>query len=238
MTPPSIRSPSRQARIAGALYVAIILLGLFAEVWVREGLVRPGDPAGTASAILGHDLLFRLGFAAEATVNLIAIPVTLIVYRLLAPVDRGLALTAVVFDLTQNTVNAINAWTQFAPLTLLGSGPDLAAIPFAERAAFARLALHWHDVGFQIALGFFGVALVLYGVLIFRSTFWPRWLGVVYGLAGVSYFVDSFAYFLAPHLGLGVVLLLLCLVGESVFALWLLVTGVNESKWRAVAGET
>ena len=204
---------------------------------MREGLVRPGDPAATAGAILGHDLLFRLGFAAEAIVNLIAIPVTLIVYRLLAPVDRGLALTAVVFDLTQNTINAVNAWTQFAPLTLLGSGPDLAAIPFAERAAFARLALHWHDVGFQIALGFFGVALVLYGVLIFRSTFWPRWLGVIYGLAGASYFIDSFAFFLAPRFEFGAVLLLVCLVGESVFALWLLATGVNEARWRAAAAE-
>lgn len=230
-----LASPSRQARIAGGLYVVIILLGLFAEVGVREGLVRPGNPLATADAILSHEFQFRLGFAAELVINLIAIPVTVIMYRLLQPVDRGLALTAIVFDLTQNTVNAINAWTQFAPLTLLSPNPELSAVPLAERAAFARLALHWHDVGFQIALGFFGVALLIYGVLIARSTFWPRWLGLVYGLAGASYLVDSFAFFLAPDLDLGAVLLPVCLAGESVFALWLLARGIDEPKWRAAA---
>jgi len=137
----SVRSPRREARIAGALYLLIILLGVFAELGVREGLVRPGDFLATAQAIRGHELLFRLGFASEMAVNLLAIPVTLIVYRLLVPVDRGLALMAIVFDLTQNTVNAVNAWTQFAPLTLLRGGAELAAIPLAERAAWARLAL-------------------------------------------------------------------------------------------------
>jgi hypothetical protein len=210
----------------------VILLGGFAEIGVRQGLVIDGDPAATAHAIMTHASLFRLGFAAEMMTNLIAVPLTLIFYRLLAPVGRFWVLLAVVLDLTQNTINAVNAWTQFAPLTLLFGSPDLAAIPHGELAALARLALRWHDVGFDIGLTFFGCGLLIYGVLIFRSGFFPRFLGVLYGLAGACYLANSCAYFFAPQL-LSIYLLLPCLVGEGALALWLLIVGLNETKWRA-----
>jgi hypothetical protein len=166
--------------------------------------------------------------------NLIAVPLTLIFYRLLAPTARFWVLLAVVLDLTQNAINAVNAWTQFAPLTLLSGSPDLAAIPHAELAALARLALKWHDVGFDIGLTFFGFALVIYGVVIFRSRFFPRFLGVLYGMAGAFYVANSCAYFFAPRL-LSIYLLLPCLVGEGVLALWLLIVGMDEAKWRTLA---
>jgi hypothetical protein len=116
--------------------------------------------------------------------NVIAFPLTLIFYGLLAPVNRFAVLLAVVLDLTQNTINAVNAWTQFAPLSLLNGSPDLAAIPQGELAALARLALKWNDLGVQIGLTFFGLALLIYGAVIFRSGFFPRFLGLLYGLAG------------------------------------------------------
>ena len=230
-------SPRLEARIAGVLYLLIIGLGGFAEIGVRQGLVVDGDPAATAHAITAHASLFRLGFAAEMATNVIAVPLTLILYRLLAPAARFWVLLAVVLDLTQNTINAANAWTQFAPLTLLGGSPDLAAIPHAELAALARLALKWHDVGFDIGLTFFGFALMIYGVVMFRSGFFPRVLGVLYALAGACYLANSCAYFFAPQL-LSTYLLLPCLIGEGALALWLTIVGINESKWRAVvAGE-
>jgi hypothetical protein len=168
--------------------------------------------------------------------NVIAVPLTLILYRLLAPAGAFLALLAVVLDLTQNTINAVNAWTQFAPLTLLGGSPDLAAVPHAELAALARLALKWHDVGFDIGLTFFGFALLIYGYLLVRSGYFPRWLGGLYALAGACYLANSYNYFFAPGWAFAPYLLYPCLVGEGALALWLLIVGVNETKWRAVAG--
>jgi hypothetical protein len=229
---PAAVSPRLEARIAGVLYLLVILFGGFAEIAVRQGLVVDGDPAATAHAIVTHANLFRLGFAAEMMTNLIAIPLTLIFYRLLAPAARFWVLLAVALDLTQNTINAVNAWTQFAPLTLLSGSPDLAAIPHAELAALARLALKWHDVGFDIGLTFFGFALVIYGVVMFRSGFFPRVLGVLYGLAGAFYLANSFAYFFMPNL-LSIYLLLPCLAGEGSVALWLLIVGIDETAWRA-----
>ena len=231
---PPVTSPRGEARIAGALYILVILLGGFAEVAVRQGLIVGGDPAATAKAIMANESLYRLGFCAEMLTNMIAIPLTLITYRILAPAGRFWVLLAVLFDLTQNTINAVNAWTQFAPLTLLSGSPDVAALPKAELAALARVALKWHDVGFNIALTLFGVALVIYGVVIFRSRFLPRLIGVLYGIAGLCYLANSFVYFMAPSLS-SPAILAPCLLGEGALALWMLIVGVNETRWRAVA---
>ena len=231
---PPVTSPRGEARIAGALYILVILLGGFAEVAVRQGLIVGGDPAATAKAIMANESLYRLGFCAEMLTNMIAIPLTLITYRILAPAGRFWVLLAVLFDLTQNTINAVNAWTQFAPLTLLSGSPDVAALPKAELAALARVALKWHDVGFNISLTFFGVALVIYGVVIFRSRFLPRLIGVLYGIAGLCYLANSFVYFMAPSLS-SPAILAPCLLGEGALALWMLIVGVNETRWRAVA---
>ena len=164
---------------------------------------------------------------------MLAVPVTLILYRLLAPAGRSLALLAIVLDLTQNTINAVNAWTQFAPLTLLGGSPDVAAIPPGELAALARLALKWHDVGFGIGLTFFGFALLIEGALMFRSGYFPRWLGLLYALAGACYLINSYASFLAPTLPVFPYILFPCLIGEAAVALWLLIVGVDEDRWRS-----
>ena len=233
-----VASPRLEARLAGLLYLFIIILGSFAEIGVRQGLVTADDPAATARAIMAHQGLFRQGFAAEMMTNVIAIPVTLILYRLLAPTGPYLALLGVTLDLTQNTINAVNAWTQFAPLTLLGGSRDLAAVPHGELVALARITLKWHDVGFQIGLTFFGFALLIEGYLIFRSGYFPRWLGALYALAGACYLANSYAYFLAPGLPIFPYVLYPCVIGEGALSLWLLTVGVDETKWRTVADET
>jgi len=222
-----------EARIAGLLYVLVIILGGFAEIGARQGFIVPGNATATAQAIKAHESFFRLGFGAEMLTNVLAIPVTLILYKLLAPTGRSVALLAIVLDLTQNTINAVNAWTQFAPLTVLSGSSDLAAIPPPELAALARLALKLHDVGFGIGLTFFGFALLIEGGLMVRSGYFPRWLGVLLGIAGACYLLNSYASFLAPTLPIFPYVLFPCLIGEGAVALWLLIIGVNDVKWRA-----
>lgn len=226
-------SPRQQARFAGACYVLIIILGAYAELVGRQGLVVAGDPVATLHAISAHAEQYRLGFMAEMVTNMLAIPSTVILWRLLRPTGPTLALTAMVFDLTQNTVNALNAWAQYAPLTLLPGSADGAVLSPDQLAALARLTLRWHDVGFQIGLSFFSVALLLEGYLVLRSGYFPRWLGVVFMVAGLGYLVAATDYFLALRLPLSGAPQLASLFGESAMALWLLIVGVNEAKWRA-----
>lgn len=228
-------SPRLEARIVGGLYVLVIVLGAYAELVGRQGLIVENDPGGTLRAIAAHEGAYRLGFLAEMLTNILAIPSTLIFWRLLSPAGPQLALTALVLDLTQNTINAVNAWTQFAPLFLIPGARDLGGLPPDLVAALARLALRWHDVGFTTALTFFGFALVIEGALVVRSGYFPRWLGAIYLLAGACYLASSLDYFLALHWPISPYLQLGSFVGEAAMALWLLIIGVNETRWRAAA---
>jgi Domain of unknown function (DUF4386) len=231
----ALSSPRLAARIAGALYVLVIILGAYAELVGRQGLVVNGNPVATLQAIGAHQRVYRLGFLTEMMTNILAVPSTVIIWRLLTPAGRNLALTALVLDLIQNTINAVNAWTQFAPLTLLPGAPDLGAIPPAELAALARLSLHWHDLGFQIRLSFFAFALLIEGWLVFRSGYFPRWLGLLYMLTGGCYLAAAYDYFLALRLPMSPYVQVGSLVGETCMSLWLLIVGVNANKWLVAA---
>lgn len=232
-------SPRNEARIAGAIYVLVIVLGAYAELGGRQGSVIAGSPIATLHSIAVHQTQYRLGFLAEMLTNVLAIPVTIIfVWRLLRPVNPTFALIALVFDLTQNTINAVNAWTQYAPLAFVSGSPDVAALSLSEQAALARLALHWHDMGFQIGLTFFGFALLLEGWLVFRSGYFPRWLGILYALAGGCYLVAACDYFMALRMTIIPYLQLGSFAGEAVMALWLLLVGLNPAKWPSNSAQS
>ena len=111
-------SPQVYARVAGALYLIIIAAGLFAEV-VRQRLVVHGDAVATAQNVLAHELLYRWSFAAGIIVLVCAIPVAVILYELLQPVNRSLTVLAVIFNLVSIAIEAGNLLNHFAPLILL-----------------------------------------------------------------------------------------------------------------------
>jgi Domain of unknown function (DUF4386) len=113
-------SPRHLARIAGALYLIIIVEGLFATGYVPAALVVPGDAAATAHNILAHELLYRLGLVAHIIVLPCNIPLAVIFYDLFKVVNRRLSLLVVFFTLVGTAVEGANLLNQFAPLMLLG----------------------------------------------------------------------------------------------------------------------
>jgi len=78
-------SPQLYARIGGAIYLAIIVLGMFGEAGVRDRLTVSGDPAATAANILASPLLWRFGIAGDIVVHILDVPLDLIFFVLLRP---------------------------------------------------------------------------------------------------------------------------------------------------------
>ena len=227
-------SPQGYARIGGVLYLVIIVLGAFAEGFVTNKLVVPGDAATTAHNITASPVLWHLSVAGDLIVALCAVPLLWIEYLLLRPVSKHLVLLAVLFNLVSLAVETISKLFLLVVVPTLGNADYLKAFEPQQLQVLANLALKSHDIAFNIALIFFGCTCLVNGYLIFRSGYLPKLIGILMQLAGVSYLTACSAALFAPTFSDLIIPAILVppLIGESSFCLWLLVKGVNMAKWK------
>ena len=227
----------RLARTAGLLYLAIFVIYPLSTM-VRSMLVVPGDAAATAQNVAANESLFRWGMAGEATIFIIEIVLAAVLYALLRPVSRSLSLGASLARVAEGVVMAAgNLFTSILTLVAVGGAGYLAVFSPEQRDA---LALFFQDANDYVVLTwgfFFALSLVLTGWLVYRSGFFPKIPGVLLVLAGLGYFAQSYGTIVAPGAAdlLTNVVLVLAIPGELVFALWLLIKGVDEDKWQQSA---
>ena len=231
-------SPQLYARIGGALYLIIIVLGIFEEAFVRDRLIVSGNAAATAANLRSMESLWRLGIASEFFLLICALALLLILFGLLRPVSRDLALLAVFFNLVSLAVEAAITLNLVVALFPLGDAAYLKAFAPEQLYAMAMLAIRSHSYGFGVALIFFGCFCLIIGHLIFRSGYLPKAIGVLMQIAGLSYLTDSFTLLLAPNFASRIfpAILIPAFVGETSFCLWLLIKGVNVQRWKEQAG--
>ncbi len=229
-------APTMLARIAGALYLYIFVAGLFAEAFVRGRLVVPGDAAATAANIVANETLFRIGFTGELIHVVCDVGIAAILYVLFRPAHRTLALLATLTRVAAAVVLAVSSIGHFAALRLLSGASYLAVIDTGQREAMALTALRLQADGYGICLLFFGVSCGSLGWLILKSGLVPKAIGVLLAIAGVCYFANSLAGFLAPAFAASLfpAILVPAAVAELSFAVWLVAKGVDTAKWRAM----
>ncbi len=228
-------SPQTYARVGGVLYLVIIVIGFLGEFFVRDRLVVSGDAAATAEKIVASEFLWRVGIAGELFLLICAVALTLIFYVLLRPVSRDLALLAAFLNLVSIAIEAVSAMDLLATLFPLANADYLKVFDAKQLGTLAYLSVRSHAYDFGVALIFFGCVCLILGYLIFRSGYLPKVVGVLMQIAGLCYLTDSFALVLSPALAdrLFPAVLLPALVGEASLCLWLLVKGVNISRWEA-----
>lgn len=221
-------------RVAGVFYLAIILLGLFGEVFVRAKLVVSGNPAATAHAISASPLLWRMGIVGDLLMHVFDIPVIVVLYLLLKPVNKSLAMFATYINLIQTAVLAANKLSLLVPLYLVDGSPSLASFSPAQLQTLSYVAIKAHGYGFGVGLIFFGVACLIRGYLMFKSGYVPKLYGFLMVLAGFSYLINSFALLLAPTFAAALfpAILVPAFIGELSFTLWMIVKGVNLAQWQ------
>jgi hypothetical protein len=233
-------SPLVYARIAGLLYLVNIACGMFGEIFVRGRLVVAGDATATAHNILSSEFLFRSGIAGDLIMHITDVPMTVIFYVLLRPVSRDLSLLTALFSMLQTAILGANKLNLVTVLLLLGGSTSLKAMAPAELQALASLSLAMHANGFGIGLIFFGMSCLIAGYLMFRSEYFPKAIGILQAIAGLSYLINSFALLMAPALAerMFPAIVLPAFIGELSTCLWLIVKGVNLTKWneRLLAG--
>ena len=227
------RTPQLAARIAGLFYLLTIVARMLVEIFVRNRLVVPENAAATASNIMRQESAWRWGFAGDIVAFASYIALTAMLYELFRPVNKSLSLVAAFFGLVASVVQSISSLFHLAPLFLLGEAPYLKAFTVDQLQALALVFLRLRAAAYHnIGLVFFGLYLLLLGILILRSTFLPRILGVLMILAGLSYVL-----FLSPPLArsLQPYILVFPGVGQISLCLWILAIGVNERRWKEQA---
>jgi Domain of unknown function (DUF4386) len=230
-------SPRHLARIAGGLYLIIIVGGFFAIGYVPAALFVPGNAAATAHNIQAHELLYRSGLAVHIIILLCNIPLAVIFYDLFKVVSRRFALLVVFFTLVGTAVEGANLLNQFAPLMLLGGGHYLSVFTTEQLQALAYMPLDLQAISYNIQQVIYAGYLLAAGYLVFRSTFLPRTVGVLLAIGALCYLINSFATFLAPGFAASLVpyIQVPSGVAELSLCLWLLVMGVNVSRWEVQA---
>jgi hypothetical protein len=227
-------SPRSQARLAGVIAWITTTSG-FAAI-ISGGLIVSSDAAKTAHNILTHETLFRLAIAGNL-VALLYIAYTLLLYNLFKPVSGGLSLLAALFSFTGCAIAAANSVFLLAPLVILGNAQLFSAFNVGQLHALILIFLAMYAQGSNISMVLFGSYNLLVGYLIVRSTFLPRLLGVLLAISGICYLINCFATILAPafepHL---LPYILVPGAAELLLALWLVVFGVNERRWKEQAG--
>jgi Domain of unknown function (DUF4386) len=231
-------SPRAMARIAGFLYLLIIVGALFIPfATVPSGMMRGDAAVPTVAHIMAAKQLYALSGIAQLILGACDIAVALILYELLKPEGRSLALLAAFFRLVFVAIANANVLNHFVPLLLLSGASYLAAFTPEQLQALAGMFLRLRTIGLDIALVFFGFHCVVVGYLLFRSTFFPRVLGLLMAIGGAGYIANIFVTVLPFDVAarLFPYVMLPAGVAELSLSLWLVVVGVNAAKWRSRA---
>ena len=225
-------SPKAQARLVGLLFLLTTVGGIIAEGFISGSIIVTRDTATTARNILNNETLYRVGFAVYLVEMACQVAMTALFYDLLKPVSRTIARVSLFLNITGIIIKTFSRLFYLVPVFILGDAPYLNVFTAEQAQAMAMLSLKLNSEGPAIGLVFFGFAGVLEAYLILRSTFLPRFLGVIGVIANIGwicFLYPPFAYRVLPViLGLG-------LVGALVQIFWLLVFGVNEERWREQA---
>ncbi len=223
---------ARYARVAGVAMLLSIVFGLLGEMILPDRIVVARDAAATAANIVGHPTLFRLGFAAYLVEAICDVILCVLFYILLEPVDRPLALLSAFFGIASMVTYAVSESSYFASSLVLGDAPGMGAFTPDQRSALAYLTLRISGAIGWLFLCLYGIASMIRGWLIARSTYLPRILGVLFIIGGAGFFLRSATYLLAPKYSSPILLVPMALAGIPMMA-WLLFRGIDPARIRA-----
>jgi hypothetical protein len=224
----------KAARIAGAVYLSMVITGPFSLLYVPGNLIVHGNAAATAANILAHATLFQFGIVAGLFGQVLFICLAIALYGLLGDVNKTWARLMVGFVLVAAAVGFVIELNNLGALILFRGGEFLSVFDKAQLDALGMLFIRLHGQGNMIAEIFWGLWLFPFGLLVFRSGFLPRFIGGWLMINCFGYLVLSMTALFFPAYNDKVFLYLQpVLFGELAIMLYLLIKGAKVSTLSA-----
>ncbi len=220
----------KNARIAGLLFLAMVVSGLFAEIFFRQRLIVPNDINLTATNILSNDFSYRIGITSDILMAISYLLTALALFRLLSSVDWNMAATMVVFASIGCVLLMFNVINEIAPLYILSGNDYLNTFTSGQRHSLAMLFYNLYGHGYIIGQIFFSLWVLPLGVLIYKSGFVPKVFGVLFIIETIFGLTATLEHFVVPNGTTETILLLPGVIAELSFMAWLLIRGVKETK--------
>jgi hypothetical protein len=223
-------SLDRYARLAGFLYLTIIVTSILSLILVESRLVVDGDWAATTDRIAANEPLFRAGFVYDMVMFASVVALAWALFVLLRGVDRNQALLALLWRMAEAVVGVVTVLLGVLVVLLVGSQGVGAAFDPEQLHSLVGVLLTARGIGFDVTIFFLSLGTIVNCRLLYRSRFVPR------VLAGLG--IASFAIMLV---GTVVSLVLpqykdLAMAGwapgivfEVVIGVWLLLKGVRTT---------
>jgi len=231
-----MHSIKKKARVAGLIYLSLVLTAPFSLIYVPRTLIVRGDATATANNIRASEMLFRAGIVAELLSAVTFIFVVMALYRLLSGVNKTHAALMAILGLVSVPIGFVNVLSNIAALTLFRGGDFLGVFDKRQLDALAMLFLRLHGQGNVVNEIFWGLWLFPFGVLVMRSGFLPRILGVWLILNCFAYLALSFTALLLPQYNdVAFRSAFPALLGEMAIMLWLVIMGAKEQDQSLVA---
>lgn len=213
------------------MYPLWFVVGPFSLMYVPSTLIVAGDAAATASNIMANELLFRMGIGGSLITQLLQIFVVLALYQLFKSVNKNLSLLMVVFALVGVPISMSNTFNRVAALMLLNGADYLSTFTTTQLHVFAMFFLNLNDyVVLTIPAIFWGLWLLPLGFLIKKSGYFPKIIGTLVVVAGISYLLSSFGHLLFPNYEKLLSLFELLTYGEVLFIGWVVLKGAKIPK--------
>jgi Domain of unknown function (DUF4386) len=219
---------AKTGRIAGALYLSTLPLAIYFWSYLPGKLLVRGNATASAENIRAHETLFRFSILGDLFAHVILLCLAFLLYRLLSDVNRTWAFVMVGFVLVSTAIGFLGALNSIAAVMLFQGADFLAVIDQPQREAMAMFFIRLHGQGFLVNEVFSGLWLFPLGLLVFRSGFLPRFLGVWLIIAGCGWLILSVIALVFPaYYDTAFSVAQPVVLGEMVFALWLLIKGPN-----------
>lgn len=233
-------STHNPGRVAGFWYLLLIVLGPLRLIYIPSKLFVPGNAAATVNNIAAHEGLFRFGMADDLVCGVVLILLVLALYRLFRGVDQHLAVLVVILGgVMPALIYFVNVVSDAGALMVVRGADFLSAFDKPQRDALVMLLLRLHDHQNTAAETLWGAWLLPLAILVYRSRFLPRFLGVWIAVAGFAYVILSFTGVLLPQYQDKVFTISQpAFLGEVAFMLWLVIKGAKPQSLHAAASSS